>query len=266
MHSPKPRSPRSPDRWKALAWRLLPERPLSPALNVALDEVLSDGVSAGQQPCLRFWRFSAPAVILGRCQSIPNEVDLAAASEMNVQIVRRMTGGGAMFVQPEGAITYSIIIPESALAGLSLRASYEICDAWIIRALRSLGIDAHHVPINDIACSEGKIGGAAQARRRGIVLHHTTLAYSMDSDAMARVLRIGRARLREKGVSSAAKQVSPLTDQTNLTREAVIVHLLKTFQTDFSGTIAALSETELADAERLVAEKYANPEWMMQFE
>ena len=66
------------------------------------------------------------------------------------------------------------------MAGLTIRQSYEVCEAWVVRGLRQLGVDAHHVPINDIACSEGKIGGAAQARRKGVVLHHTTIAYDMD--------------------------------------------------------------------------------------
>src|SRR5262245_11972651 len=117
-------------RWKPLPWRLIPERALAPAMNVALDEVLTEGVIAGAAPTLRFWRWSAPAVIVGRCQAIANEVDLEAADARGIQVVRRMTGGGAMFLQPHGAITYSISLPETALAGLSLRQSYEVCDAW----------------------------------------------------------------------------------------------------------------------------------------
>ena len=116
----------------------------------------------------------AHAPVIGRCQSVANEVDAAAAAAMGVQVVRRLTGGGAMFLQPHGAITYSLYLPESAVTGLSIRQSYEVCEAWVVRGLRSLGVDAHHVPINDIACSEGKIGGGAGtalvAERRGGVV------------------------------------------------------------------------------------------------
>ena len=253
--------------WKSLSWRLIPERPLSPALNVALDEVLTDRVAKGERlPTLRFWRWSGQAVIIGRCQSVANEVDLAAANELGVQVVRRLTGGGAMFLQPHGAITYSLVLPESALAGLSIRQSYEVCEAWVIRGLRSLGVDAHHVPINDIACSEGKIGGAAQARRRGVVLHHTTIAYDMDPGEMVRVLRIGREKLRDKATPSAAKRVSPLVRQTGLSRDEIARHLFETFRTTFGGEADEVTPEELAAADRLVAEKYANPTWTHEFE
>ncbi len=253
--------------WRHLPWRLIPERPLPPALNVALDEVLTDRVARGERPpTLRFWRWSGQAVIIGRCQSVANEVDTAAAAELGVQVVRRLTGGGAMFLQPHGAITYSLYLPESALAGLSIRRSYEVCEAWVVRGLRRLGVDAHHVPINDIACSEGKIGGAAQARRRGVVLHHTTMAYDMDPGEMVRVLRIGREKLRDKATSSAAKRVSPLVRQTGLPREEIVRHLFETFRAAFGGEPDELTAEELAHAEQLVAEKYGHPGWTFEFE
>ena len=253
--------------WKALPWRLLPELPASPALNVALDEVLTQRVADGKSaPCLRFWRWSSPAVIIGRCQSVSNEVDAVAAAAMGLQIVRRMTGGGAMFLQPHGAITYSLYLPESAVDGLSLRQSYEVCEAWLIRALRGLGVNAHHVPINDIACAEGKIGGAAQARRRGVVLHHTTLAYDMDPGEMVRVLRIGREKLKDKAVASAAKRVSPLARQTGKSREEIVAALWAGFRTQYGGTPDVLSGGELAEAEALVQAKYANRTWTHEYE
>ena len=255
------------DPWKRVPWRLIPERPLPPAVNVALDEVLTDRVASGQRsPTLRFWRWTEQAVIIGRTQSVLNEVDVAAAAAMGVQVVRRMTGGGAMFLQPHGAITYSLYLPQAAVAGLSIRQSYEVCEAWVIRGLRQLGVDAHHVPINDIACSEGKIGGAAQARRKGVVLHHTTIAYDMDPGEMARVLRIGREKLKDKATASAAKRVSPLVRQTGLPRDTIAGHLFEYFHATFGGAPDEVTTEELAEAERLVAAKYGQPGWTNEFE
>ena len=246
------------ERWKNLPWRLLPETPLSAAMNVALDEVLT-------APTLRFWKWTEQAVIIGRCQSVANEVDAVAAAEAGVTVVRRSTGGGAMFLQPHGAITYSLYLPEALLAGLTIRQSYEVCEAWLVRGLRELGVDAHHVPINDIACAEGKIGGAAQSRRQGLVLHHTTLAYDMDPGDMVRVLRIGREKLRDKAVASAQKRVSPLVRQTGLSREDIVAHLFAAFQRRFGGTVDALSAAELAAAEALVRTKYGHADWTQAF-
>jgi lipoate---protein ligase len=257
-------------QWKQLPWRLIPEVPQSPQMNVALDEVLTDSLAVGLQgtssPTLRFWRWNSSAVIIGRCQSISNEVDPVAAAQMGVQVVRRMTGGGAMFLQPHGAITYSLYMPESAVEGLTIRQSYEVCEAWIIRGLRELGVDAYHVPINDIACSEGKIGGAAQARRKGVVLHHTTIAYDMDPGEMVRILRIGREKLKDKAVASAAKRVSPLVRQTGLSREAIVNHLFDSFRKRFGGIVSELTAEELNAAEKLVQSKYNNPTWTNEFE
>lgn len=254
------------DGWKSLPWRLIPEVGRSPALNVALDEVLTDRVASGQRlPTLRFWRWTDPAVIIGRTQSVANEVDREAAQAMGVTVVRRMTGGGAMFLQPHGAITYSLYLPEAAVAGLSVRQSYEVCEAWVIRGLRGLGVDAHHVPINDIACAEGKIGGAAQARRAGVVLHHTTLAYDMDPGEMVRVLRIGREKLRDKATTSASKRVSPLVRQTGRSRVAITEALFNHFRDTFGGTVDDVSNGELTAAEQLVRDKYAASVWTHEF-
>ena len=249
--------------WRELPWRILPEEPLAAVQNVAVDEVLADRVAAGDRPpTLRFWGWAERAVVLGRCQSVANEVDPAAGAT----VVRRMTGGGAMFVEPHGAITYSLYLPEAAVAGLTIRQSYEVCDAWVVRGLRSLGVDAHHVPVNDIACAAGKIGGAAQARRRGAVLHHATLAFDMDPADMARVLRVGRAKVRDRGVASAAKVVSPLTRQTRLPREAVVAALTQTFRESFGGSVDRLAPEEWHAAEELAAAKYGTAAWTGDFE
>ena len=79
-----------------------------------------------------------------------------------------MTGGGAMFVQPDAAITYSIYLPERYVEGLSFAESYAVLDSWVVATFRDLGVDAWYAPLNDITSAEGKIGGAAQAdgRRR----------------------------------------------------------------------------------------------------
>jgi lipoate---protein ligase len=105
--------------WREYHWRLIPERPHSAATNVALDEVL--GISG--RPSLRFWNWAEPAVVLGRCQSIANEVDRDAMTERGFALVRRPSGGGAMFVQPHGAITWSMVLPEEAVAGVTKRAT-----------------------------------------------------------------------------------------------------------------------------------------------
>ena len=250
------------ERWRAIGWELIRETPLSPALNVALDETLTRRVGAGlRPPTLRFWAWASPAVIIGRFQSVRNEVDEAEAQAMGVGIVRRISGGGAMFVEPAGAITYSLYLPEALVTGLSFTESYAALDSWVVEGLRELGVDAWYAPLNDITSAEGKIGGAAQARRAGAVLHHTTIAYELSTDQMTRVLRIGREKLSDKGITSAAKRVGPLRQQTDRPRAAIVEHLIESFRRRFGLVEGRLEPEELADAERLVREQFATERW-----
>lgn len=248
--------------WTDHAWELLHEAPQPPALHMALDEVLLDEVAAGHRaPNLRIWEWASPAVVIGRYQSLRNEVDADAARHHGIEVVRRISGGGAMFIEPGNTITYSLSAPESLVEGMSFQEAYAFMDAWVLKALRSLGIEAWYVPLNDIASASGKIAGAAQARRSKAVLHHVTMAYDIDAAKMLDVLRIGREKLSDKGTPSAAKRVDPLRSQTGLAREAVIERMVETFRRDHGLTASAISPEELARAERLVAEKFATPEW-----
>jgi lipoate-protein ligase A len=250
------------ERLRAAGWQLLPETSLPPAEHVALDEVLTAEVAAGRRPpTLRFWAWAEPAVIIGRFQSLNNEVDERAARQMGVRVVRRLSGGGAMFVQPGSTITYSLYLPDLLVLGVSIRDSYELLDRWAVEVFREIGVDAWYQPLNDITSAEGKIGGAAQARRPGVVLHHTTIAYEMNPDEMLRVLRIGREKLSDKGIDSANKRVSPLRRQTDLPREAIVHRLVEGFRSRFELTEEGLRGEELEAARRLVAERYGTDAW-----
>lgn len=251
------------DRWRAYDWELIRARPLSPNMNLALDEVLTRRVGKGERPpTLRFWGWSSRAVILGRFQSVKNETHPEYADAEGIQIVRRISGGGAMFVEPEGAITYSIYAPEELIRGLSFPESYAFFDAWVIHALRRLGLEAWYAPLNDITASGGKIGGAAQARRWNAVLHHVTMAYQMNGEVLNRVLRIGKEKLSDKGITSAAKRVGPLRQQTELPRDVLIDHLIEVFRAEHGLHDGDLRDEEIAEAEELIRTRFDTREWV----
>src|SRR5699024_11186934 len=120
-------------------------------------------------------------------------------------------------------ITYSLVVPNSLVEGLSFERSYSFLDDWIITDLEKLGIGAKYVPLNDITSPAGKIAGAAQKRlASGAVLHHVTMAYDIDQDKMAEVLRTGQEKMSDKGTKSAKKRVDPLRSQTGMAREDII--------------------------------------------
>jgi lipoate-protein ligase A len=256
-------TPEQLERWRALNWKLIPGAPTPPLLNMALDEVLAERVGQSERaPTLRIWGWSRPCIVLGRFQSVRNEVDEAAAERNDVQIVRRISGGGAMFIEPEGAITWSIYAPQDLVKGMTFAQSYAHFDSWVVSALRSLGIDAWYEPLNDITSAGGKIGGAAQSRRSGAVLHHTTMAYDMNIPLMTQVLRIGREKLSDKGVKSADRRVGPLRQQTSLQRQTIIDHMVNAFASQFGLEEDTLSQDELAEAETRVRERFGTPSWI----
>ena len=250
-------------RFRSVDWTLLPAPPLEPAYQVAMDETLTLSTAAGKRgPNLRFWNWAGPCVVLGRFQSVRNEVYEDVAAEQGVELVRRISGGGAMLIEPEGAITYSIAVPESLVEGMSFAESYQFFDSWVIASLREIGVDAWYVPLNDITSSGGKIGGAAQARRGGAVLHHTTLAYSMTPGKLVQILRIGKEKLSDKGITSADKRVGPLRDQTELERDVIIAHMTDHFRSRFGLTDGDFLEEELVDVRQRVETRFSTRDWI----
>lgn len=244
ISTPADATPRSPEppadwrgRWRALNPVIVHDIPRSPQEQMSLDERWAREVASGARPAtLRFWEWSAPAIVVGRFQSIPDEVRLDQARREGFHVVRRCTGGGAMVVTPRGAITYSLYAPRAFIADCDARQAYRLCDGWLVDTLRSLGVNAGFSGLNDIASPQGKIGGAAQRRfparagGPGAVLHHTTLAYDLDGGLMARVLNTSGEKLSDKAVRSASRRVDPLRRRTAMSRDALLARLLASVQ------------------------------------
>lgn len=250
--------------WRDYPWEIVHAKAVSPLMHLALDEVLTNEVGDGRRgPTLRIWEWDEPAVVIGSFQSVKNEVDPENAEKYGIQVVRRITGGGAMFMEAGSVVTYSIYAPADLVQGMSFADSYAFLDEWAIVALKSLGIDASYVPLNDITSPTGKIGGAAQKRLgSGAVLHHVTMSYDMDGQKMTEVLRIGREKISDKGITSAAKRVDPLRSQTGLSRAEIIDRMKQTFTGLYGATEGDLTAEEYAEAERLVEEKFGTDEWL----
>jgi lipoate---protein ligase len=230
---------------------------------MALDEVLLQRLDAGQRgPTLRFWEWEDRALVLGSNQVLANEVDRDAATELGFQLTRRMSGGGTMVVEPGRTISYSLYAPQTLVAGMTLVESFAFFDRWVVDCLREQGVPADYRPINDIVSPRGKIGGAAQARRRGAVLHHTTIAFELETDLVRRLIRIGRERVSPRGVRSAEKSVSPLSWFLEGPIEAVMEAMISCFLTRYPSTVRPLHPDELTAAQDLAARKYATPEWI----
>ena len=250
--------------WRDFDWEIVHAKAVSPRMNLALDEVLTTRVGAGERrPTLRIWEWDESAVVIGSFQSYRNEVDPQGASAHGFDVVRRISGGGAMMMAAGQIITYSLYVPASLVQGMTFADSYAFLDDWVLQALRSLGIDAVYQPLNDITGPSGKIGGAAQKRlANGGVLHHATLSYDIDGQTMTEVLRIGREKLSDKGTASAAKRVDPLRSQTGLSRAEIIERFKDTFRAITGAEDGGITSEEYAAAEELVASKFGTEAWL----
>ncbi|WP_313814565.1 biotin/lipoate A/B protein ligase family protein [Glutamicibacter sp.] len=250
-------------KWGDHEWEILGPEIIPVAEQVALDEVLTRQIAKGlRKPSIRFWDWDESAVVIGSFQSLKNEVDMEQATKHGIKVVRRISGGGAMFMEAGNCITYSLYAPESLVDGMSFADSYPFLDEWVMQALAKIGINAHYKPLNDIATDAGKIGGAAQKRlANGAMLHHVTMSYDIDAEKMTQVLRIGREKISDKGITSAVKRVDPLKSQIELERLDIIEVMMDTFAERTGATRVQLDDQAREAARELADTKFNTEAW-----
>lgn len=244
-----------------MKWRVINEGSFSEPMHQALEQVLTERLDrGGMRPTLRFWYRDSPSVPLGRFQAFRDEVEEDYVEEKGIDVVRRITGGGAMFCEPGNVITYSIYIPGEEVSE-NVEKSYSQLDGFAVDALKGLDVDASYKPLNDIEHPDGKLGGAAQLRKKNAVLHHTTMSYNLDTEEMLRVLRIGKEKISDKAIESAEKRVARISDYVEDSRENVVEALIDEFSKGREVENGSLTGEEVEEAERLVEEKFGTEEW-----
>lgn len=235
----------------------------SPMVNVAMDETLVEDVAAGRRkPFMRIWEWDSPCVVIGSFQSVENEVDMEGMEKHGITLCRRVTGGGAMFMEAGNCITYSLVIPTALVDGMSFKDSYPFLDEWVMEALEKVGVKARYVPLNDITSDQGKIGGAAQKHfASGVMVHHVTMSYDIDAEKMMECLRIGKEKIRDKGLRSAVKRVDPMKSQTGMAREAIIEVFLDHFEQKYGASRGEITTADIAAAEERCETKFNTEKW-----
>jgi lipoate---protein ligase len=243
-----------------LTWRVIRLEARLAAENMAIDEAIAAGIAAGTSPpTIRFYTWNPGAVSIGYFQRLHDEVSTEACCLKGIDVVRRCTGGGAVYHDPLGEITYSVIAPESSFSK-DIRASYrEIC-GWIIAGLADLDISAEFRPINDIVVGGRKISGSAQTRRRGILTQHGTILYSLDRDTMFSVLKPSSKKLADKLVASFEASVTCVSEEGCTSVDELYRALLHGFTDGKAWEPGILSDHEQAAVVGL-ADKYRSSLW-----
>lgn len=242
-------------------WRVINSGKYSEAMQQAIEEVLTEKMDSGEmRPTLRFWYRNSPSVPMGRFQSYRDEVEHDYVEEKGIEVVRRITGGGAMYCEPGNVITYSIYTPKDRVPD-DVEESYRELDSFAVETLRELGVDASYEPLNDIKHPDGKLGGAAQLRKNDGVLHHTTMSYDLDAAEMLKVLRIGKEKVSDKAIQSAEKRVSRISDHIDHSRKEVIAALIEKFAEDREIEETGLTDEEKREARKKAEEKFSSRDW-----
>jgi lipoate-protein ligase A len=228
-----------------------------PALNLALDEALLNAVERGEcGDVLRFWESASPFVVLGTSQKIRQEVHLDACEQDGVPVTRRCSAGGCVLQGP-GSLNFSLALRlRDDLPDLkSVRTSYCYILCRVSAALASLGVEARHQGISDVAIGGQKVSGNSQKRRRNAILHHGTLLHGMDPALFARYLREPEDRPEYRGFRTHEQFVTQLTASGTALREAVSEQFAARRSFDRIDAV-------LAEAEQLAASRYRTKEWV----
>ena len=252
-------------------WRFLPFDSCNAAWNMAVDEAVLQACVLGKvSNTLRLYRWNPSAVSIGRNEVIEERVYLRAVEQFGVDIVRRCSGGGTVYHDFEGEITYSIVAKITDLVNTSDITSvyFKIYEA-ITDALRLLGVsadfsqgDVKNCP--NLTVGGKKISGSSQTLSRGYVLQHGTLLRSVDLCKMFQLLKL-------KGISCAEatkvgqQKITSLIDELghNVSSDTVFNALKQGFKSilkiQLQEASLTLFEKELAD--KLYNEKYSTKEW-----
>lgn len=225
-----------------------------PAYNLAVEEYLLTNFRDGN--LLMLWQ-NASAVIIGRNQNTAEEINQEFVNENNIRVVRRNTGGGAVY-HDLGNLNYSFITDVDDTD----RQTYERFVSPIVNALGDLGLDACSSGRNDILVSGKKVSGTAQQVLKGRILHHGTLLFDADTVMIQGALNPDPEKFRSKSVKSVRSRVGNIRSflPEDMTVRRFWEHL-KSFFLVSDAKQLVLTSDDLREITKLKETKYDTWEW-----
>jgi lipoate---protein ligase len=236
-----------------MAWRVIDLGAMDPALTTAADEAILTCRSKGTVGnTLAFYSRDRPTVSLGYFEKAEERIDLSLCHEKGIVIVRRLSGGSAVYTDP-GQIVYSVTV-EVGMVPENPKDSYPLICGGVVNALKSLGIAAEHKPLNDVLVNGRKISGSAQTRKAGAVLQHGTVIVDSDLDMMMRVIRQRPGKPRDKdGMTSVSLELGRSVGMDEV-KEALTAGFEAAFGVTIRKEEMTVEEKHLA--RKLAEEKY----------
>lgn len=228
-------------------------------LNLALEEYVLRHKHADDD--LLLFYINAPSIIIGRNQNTVEEINSAVVAERNIEVVRRMSGGGAVY-HDLGNLNFSFITP--FVQGRFNR--YDHFTKPVVETLRQLGVPAELGGRNDILAEGRKISGNAQFATPTRMFSHGTLLHDANLDDVTAALRPKPGKVESKGVKSIRSRVANISEFTperigvEELRERILEQIFGTRDRTRIPTVE-LTEADWAGVHELMARKYGNASW-----
>lgn len=273
-------------------WRFLSSGRQHPAYNMAVDEAILTAHSEGKvPPTVRFYGWDPATLSIGYFQRAAEEINFEQLKQEGLGFVRRPTGGRAVLHDQE--LTYSIIVAEN-YPGIprSVTEAYRVLSEGLVLGFRRLGLDAEMVQLaseddkrkyesmGSAACFDSpswyelvvegrKIAGSAQTRQKQVVLQHGSILLDMDVDQLFRVLLFRSERLQERLRQQFVHKAVAINDLCRDLGRAVVAlpEVEDAFRIGLAEGLGVelveegLTDYEIALAEQLMVDKYANETW-----
>ena len=257
------------------SWRFIPLEVRDGYWNMALDEAIVTAVIRHESPnTLRFYKWNPSAASIGSHQSLSAEVDENFAKKKGFQIVRRITGGGAVFHDKDGEITYSIACPIKFLENLNANSvldQFEVITQGIVEGLTLFGLksDKGTVHCPALFLNGKKFSGNAQVRKKGHILQHGTILLDIDPERMYSVLKAPYNVSKSRMVQSVyAKCIGVKKQLQNYDEKKLVTYVKQGFEKTLGIQLVEgkFSDYELELARQLVIKKYSNDRWLKKYE
>ena len=235
--------------------RYLRNKNTDPYYNMAFDEFCLESLPI-DEPVFFLWQ-NRPAVIVGLNQEVNTEVNLDYLNKNNIALVRRVTGGGAVY-HDLGNLNYTIVGRSE-----DLERDYPEYASILMKALQELGIPANLSGRNDILVDGKKVSGFAKRVCKNRLMVHGTLMYDVDLEVLPQALTPSASKLQSKGIASVRSRVANLRDYLPEVADiqAFSQRLEEILSCHYTDTEYQLSAEDLASIQRLANEKFAQWEW-----
>jgi lipoate---protein ligase len=251
-------------------WRLLPLETNDAFMNMAIDEAILTARVADKVPnTLRFYRWQPSAVSIGKNQNPQDEVYLEACKQLGIDVVRRISGGGTVYHDFEGEVTYSIVAKTVDFGTADITTVYAKVYEAVKDTLRILGItadfstgDAKNCP--NMTVKGKKISGSSQTLTRGVVLQHGTLLRSVDLPKMFQLLKLKNVTCTQ-AADIAQRKITSVQNELGhaVSVETLVNSLAQGFRIMLKMQLepGEMGASELEFANRLCKEKYSTKKW-----